>query len=452
VLIKDGIVITMDAQRRIHQPGVVAVSHNRIVSVGDPESVPADFVADEVLSAAGMVVLPGLVNTHMHSQNALIRGTADDEAGAGWLNKYINPMHAAMTEEDAYAISLLSYLEALKTGTTALVDMGRFMHRCADAAQDVGIRAVLAPYAADIPEYSYLESVEENERLVKRRHGDANGRISVWFGVEFITYSTPQHYRKVRQLANEYGVGIHLHANCRVQECEYARRHYGKPTVELLYDWGVLGPDCLAAHCVVLNAYEIQALAATGTHVAHCPVAGMKVALGVCPVPELRAAGVNVALGTDGAAENNSIDMLETLKFAALLHKLNKLDPLALSAETVLEMAMLAGARAIGQERQLGSLEPGKIADLIIIQPKGLGFVPLLTGDNLNFIPLLVYSGHGDVVHTVMVDGRIVIQNYRHTSLDESRIAAQATTAAVKLLERRQQYVEARDRSLDRAL
>ncbi|MGA2819166.1 MAG: amidohydrolase [Anaerolineales bacterium] len=450
MLVRDAIVVTVDREGQIFDNGAVVWRGDRIIDVGPTEEVTARWPdSDRVINGSGKAVVPGFVNTHMHSLNSSIRGMADDALGPLWLNTFINPMHQAATADDAYAMARLTYFEALRSGTTCGLDMARFMDRCADAAAELGFRVVVSPYAANVGGYEYFETFEGNERLVKDRHNSADGRVKVWFGIEMITYSTRDHYLKARRAADHYGVGIHLHANCEVNECRYAREHYGAPPLELFYQWGILGSDVVAAHCVVLTESEVNHLVETGTSVAHCPQSGMKVALGTAPVPELLSSGVNVCLGTDGGAENNAVNMVETLKFTALMHKLNKLDPTVMPAEKVLELATMGGARALGLDKDIGSLEVGKKADLVIFDLRHPYWTPIVRGPNCNIVSQLVYSAQGDSVDTVVVDGRVLVEGGQLLTADQGEVIERANRVALDMADRREVFAQSRDREFD---
>jgi 5-methylthioadenosine/S-adenosylhomocysteine deaminase len=327
--------------------------------------------------------------------------------------------------------------------------MGRHMHRVADAAEDIGIRMIVSPYVTDLPPFDYFESFEDNDRLVQERNNSAGGRVKVWYGIELLPYSTPELYKRARAGATKHGVGIHLHANCEIGEVTYSNETYGKPPIDLFNDWGVLGPDVVIGHGVVLTEREICLLAEHGSSVIHCPQTGMKVALGIAPVPELRQAGVTVGLGTDGTAENGRLDMIETLKFAALLQKLNTMDPTVLPADETLELATLGGAKALGLEDEIGSLEVGKKADIVIVDRSSLRMTPIHTGQYDNTVTSIVYSATADDVDTVIIDGTIVLEDGRLTSISEDEIRERATEVGRDLMRRREPFVEARDRELD---
>jgi 5-methylthioadenosine/S-adenosylhomocysteine deaminase len=453
LLIRHAVIITMNPERQVIEDGAIVVDKDRILAVGQSEAMEAQWSSADTMEAAGKAIIPGLINTHFHSQNALLRGTADDVLTPTWLNKYVNPMHRAITAEDAYAMARLGYWECLSSGTTCCLDMQRFPSKCAKGAEEIGIRAVLSPYVTDLPPFTYFETFEENERLVRDGQGTADGRVTFWFGIEYVAYSTKELYLKAREAADKHGVGLNMHANCSFNEVEYSTRRFGAPLIHLLDKWGVLGPTVVLGHGVVLNTADIDALRRSGAHIAHCPQSAMKMALGLAPVPSLLSAGINVSLGTDGAAENNSIDMIETMKFAALIHKLASKDPTVLPAHQVLEMATINGAKALGLEKEIGSLEPGKKADLVLIDLNRPAMTPVLVGpDYLNVVSNIVYSAGRDCIDTVLVDGRVVIDHGRLATAKEEEVLQLANRASREHLTRRETFIHERDLALDETL
>jgi 5-methylthioadenosine/S-adenosylhomocysteine deaminase len=375
----------------------------------------------------------------MHS--GLIRGTAEDLPVFEWLYKFIDPMHKALTEEEAAAAAWLSYAENLKAGATCVMDMYRYMHRAGEAAERLGLRANLAPYGADRPGYEYFESVETNRRLVESHHGAADGRVRVWFGLEHLTYSTDEGLRSVVEWAGKYGVGIHVHTDESLAMAQAVERKYGKREVEILYDKRLLGERTVLAHCTWLSEPEMALVAEAGARVAHCPISNLKLGSGVAPVMEMRRRGITVGIGSDGVKENNSLGLWDEMKVASILQKGHRMDPTAATAPTVLRMATQDGARALGLDEEIGSIEPGKKADLTFVNLHALHFVPVLGGEFYNVTHNLVYAAQGSDVEHVMVDGKWVVRDGALVHADENEIIERATFAARSLLERRKQYV-----------
>ncbi len=431
LIVKNGIVILLDKRNQIFKDGAVVIQNGRILEVNKTSRVVKKYKADEVIDARGKVVMPGLINAHMHSGS--VRGIGDDLPLYVWLEKYVHPEHEVLRPEDAYVMSRLGYCESIKSGTTCVLDMHRFMDRCADAAEEVGIRAVMAPYVSD--QIGYLEKFEDNKKLVKERHGTCDGRIQVWFGLHSFRDCSTELLEKTREVADKYKVGIHTHSNESIRDVELARKIYGKRPIEHLHDFGITGSNVLLAHCVWISNREIKILEETGTKVAHCPVANMKLADGVAPVPTLLERGVRVGLGTDGSKECNKFDMFQVMKFAALLHTVNELDTTIMPSKKVLQMASHGGALALGLEKELGSIEGGKRADLIIVDMKKLHMTPALL-EPFNLISHLVYAADGSDVETVIIDGKVVMENRVIKNVEESEVIRSANEASRRLLGR----------------
>lgn len=439
VLIRNGIVVTLDEKERVFEDGAVLVENGRITAVGNAPDVEEKGKGDTVIDAKGKAVLPGFINTHVHS--GLIRGTAEDLPLWEWLRRHVDPKHKALKREDAYAAAKLCYTEMIRAGITSALDMYRYMDRCADAAEETGIRAFLAPYVADKPGYEYFEKQEDNEKLIKTRNGSANGRINVLAGLEHLVYCSEEAFYRARELADKYDVGIHTHGEESLEMYERLSKEHGKRPIEVFRDYGILGPKTVLAHCVWLSPAEIEILTKTKTSVAHCPVSNMKLASGVAPVPELIRRGVNVGLGSDGVKENNRLDLIQEMKVAALMQKLHHLDATLLPARQVLRMATVNGARALGMQKELGSLEGGKKADIVIIDLMKPHLSPVLVGEFSNIIPNIVYAAQASDVETVLIDGKIVMENRTLKTVNEEEVMERATKATYELLERRRAFV-----------
>lgn len=431
LIVKHGIVITLDKEDRVFTDGAVVIQGNRIVEVDKTRKIEKKYKGDKVIDARGKVILPGLINSHMHSGG--IRGVGDDLPLYDWLKTYVHPEHKAITAVDAYVMSKLSYCEAIKSGTTCLVDMQRFMDRRADAAEEVGIRAVMVPYVSD--QIDYLEKFEANKKLVRERNGSCNDRIRVWMGLHSFRDCSPQLLEKASEYADKYGVGIHTHSNESIRDVELAKTRYGKRPIEHLHEFGITGPHVLLAHCVWLSTREIKILEETKTKVAHCAISNMKLADGVAPVPTLLSKGVGIGLGTDGSKESNGFDMFNLMKFTALLHSVNSLDTTIMPSDRVLRLATQGGAIALGLEKDLGSLGAGKKADIIIVNMKKLHLTPILFKP-FNVISQLVYAARGSDVETTIIDGKVVMENQVIRNLDESEMIKAATETCNEVLER----------------
>ena len=432
-IFKHAIVVTMDTKRSILEDGAVVVEADRILAVGSTDSITKKYKSDREIDAKKKVILPGLVSLHFHSDN-FSRGVGEHMGLEEWLDKLYYPMLQAMTPDDAYAAAMLAYAEALKSGSTTVNDMYRHIPACADAAEKIGIRAVLSSEAADLIEGQ--ETLADNEKAVVAKNNAANGRIKVWFGAEWVPVCSPEFFEKTRELANKYKVGIHVHLNESIGEVELCKKKFGQRPVEHVYNLGLLGRDVVAAHCVWLSDKEIKIFAQTQTQIAHCPVSNAKLGNGVARTLDMMAAGLNIGLGPDDAPCNNSVDMFEVMKYASLLQKATRLDASVMPSAQVLEMATINGAKALGMEHELGSIEPGKKADLIAVGLNTPRLTPVHFGEYSNILQHLVYAAHGDDVDTVMIDGRIVMEKKRLLTVNEGEIVERATDRARQLIAR----------------
>jgi 5-methylthioadenosine/S-adenosylhomocysteine deaminase len=440
VLIRNGVVLPMEGSRSAFDPGSVLIDGVAIAAVGSVEEVDRLAQGAEVVNATGHAVIPGLQNGHLHS--GLLRGTAEGKTLFDWLDSFVTPAHRALTPEIARAASMLAYTEGVRFGTTSVLDMWRFMEGSAAAAEEIGIRATLAPYMADEDGYDYFESMDSMRRLLETHRTAADGRVRAWVGLEHLFYVKPETFRAAAAMAKEFDTGIHTHTSEMEMEVDESLRRFGRRPVEQFREVGILGPRTVIAHCVWLDDREIALLAETGTSVAHCPCSNMKLASGAARVGDMRRAGIAVALGSDGEKENNNLDLLEEMKFASLLQKVTTLDPTTGDPWDVLAMATLEGARALGLADVTGSLEAGKRADVVTVDLRGLHTTPVLHGRDFNVPAHLVFSASGHDVRDVWVDGRQLVNGGEVRSVDAARVRADAQAAAEELFERRAALLE----------
>ena len=433
--------ILMDQNHTVYPNGAVLVgSDGRIQAVDEAPQVMSANPDVEVKRLENRLLMPGLVNTHAHS--GLLRGTAEGLPVWEWLEKFIDPMHRVVNEREAEIASYLCYAEALLSGTTSIVDMWRHMHGSAKAAEQLGIRAVLVPYVAEHPDHDYFETLNTNEALIKQWHGGADGRVQVWVGLEHMFYATPEAYKRAIGISKHYGVGFHTHSNESKFDVEETHRRHNMRPVEALEKFGLLdAPRTLLAHCVWLSDDEIEIMAERDVGVAHNPVSNMKLASGAARVEDLLAAGVAVGLGTDGEKENNNLDMFEEMKASSLLAKLSKLDASALDAWTVCRMATITGARAIGLDSEIGSIEVGKQADLIAVRTDTPRMTPLMTGSDGNLHHNLVHAVQGGDVDVTMVAGKIVVEGGKLLTADLQELIANMNQAVPDLFRRRAEWL-----------
>jgi len=452
-LLRNGIVLPMaggpgtDGARRsaaaVLDPGSVLLEGDTIVAVGPVAELDADprVAGAEVVDLTGHAVIPGLHNCHLHS--GLLRGTAESLSLWDWLRAYVDPAHRALTPEIARVASLHCYAESLLAGTTSVMDMWRHMEGSAHVAAELGIRATLVPYVADEEGYDYFESIESNRALLETHRDVADGRVRTWVGLEHLFYCTPAAFEAAAALAEEFDTGIHTHSSESIWEVQESLARFGRRPIEVFHQRGILGNRTVVAHCVWLDDREIQLLAQTGTSVAHCPCSNMKLSSGPARIGDLRRAGVSVGLGSDGEKENNTLDIIEEMKFASLLQKVSTLDPTTGDPWDVLTMATIEGATALGLDALTGSLEPGKRADIVSVDLTGLHTTPLLHGDDFNAAAHLVFSASGADVRDVWVDGRRVVAGGTPTTFDVASVRSDAQAAAEELFERRAALGEA---------
>jgi 5-methylthioadenosine/S-adenosylhomocysteine deaminase len=436
-LIRGGIVLPLSASGVAFDPGSVLIDGDTILGVGPVEALDADPRSQtaDVIDAGDCVVIPGLHNCHLHS--GLLRGTAESLSLWDWLKTYVDPAHRALTPEIAKVASLQCYAESVLAGSTSVMDMWRFMEGSAAAAEQIGIRATLVPYVADEIGFDYFETVESNRKLLESHRTAADGRVRAWVGLEHLFYCTPAAFDAALNLVEEFDTGLHTHSSETIWEVQESLKRFGRRPIEVFHQRGILGDRTVVAHCVWLDDREIQLLAQTATAVAHCPCSNMKLSSGPARIGAMRAAGVVVGLGSDGEKENNNLDLLEEMKFASLLQKVSTLDPTTGDPRDILAMATIDGARALKLDRQTGSLEPGKRADVVVVDLSGLHTTPLLHGADLNAAAHLVFSSRGADVRDVWVDGRRIVSGRAPTTFDIATVRADAQAAAEELFARR---------------
>lgn len=439
-LIRGAIVLPMEGQKVVFDPGSVLVLDGMIAAVGSDEDVSHHPAADSVpvVDGAKHAIMPGLHNTHLHS--GLLRGTAESMALWEWLENHVDPAHRAMTPEIAEAASWMAYTEGLRAGTTSVLDMWRFMEGSAHAADQIGIRATLAPYTADL--YGWFETLETNRRLLESHRTASEGRVRAWVGLEHLFYSTDQMFRDAAALAEEFDTGLHTHSSESLWEVQESLRQFGRRPLEVFYERGILDGPAVIAHGVWLDDREVEICRSTGTAIAHCPCSNMKLASGPARVGHYREAGVTVGLGSDGEKENNTLDLFEEMKVASLLQKVSTLDPTVGGPWEILDMATLSGAKALRLDDITGSLEVGKEADIVSVDLRALHFVPLFHGpscppEDFNVPAHLVFAASGRDVSDVWVKGKHLVAEGEVVSVDIVEVAERAQAAAEELFERR---------------
>jgi len=425
ILIKDATII---ANKIIK--GSLLIQNDKIVEISDKIGLND---VDEVINAEDKVLIPGLVNTHTHLSMTLMRGLADDMQLETWLNNYIWPFEANLDGEHCYAGALLACAEMIKSGTTCFNDMYFFMDHVAKAAEEAGIRGTLSHGMIDFgDEEKRKQEFKESIRIIKKCHDTGDGRIKVAFGPHSPYTCSQELLEGVKKESMKYGVRIHIHVSETQKEVSDIINEYGNRPFEYLEEIDFLGSEITAAHGIWLSESEIDIIKERNVKISHNPSSNMKLSSGVSPVAELLGKGVNVSMGTDGSASNNNMDLLEEMKIAALLQKVKTMDPTVLTAQDVFKMATINGANSLGLENEIGTIEVGKKADLVLVNMK----TPKLTPFR-NPISHLVYSANGGDVDTVICNGKLLMKNKELLTIDEANVLEFAENASEDLLSKR---------------
>lgn len=449
LLIKNAIVVTVNEDRDVIFDGAVAVMGDRIEAIGKSSDLEKIYPSSKkVIDADGKIVFPGFVNTHNHLFQTLLKGIGDDMSLQGWLTEMMFPAAKHLTQDDTYAAAMLGCMEGLKSGITTMVD---YMHThskpgltdgIVKAYKELGIRGAIGRGCMDIGAQfgspkELMEDVEtvraDLERLFKEHHNSENGRIKICVAPSSMWSNSREMLQMLWNMVKKYDSYFTVHISETPFAREATKQVHGKVDTELLEDMGIVGPNVIAVHCVHVTDEDIDMMKKHDIKVSHNVISNMYLASGVAPVPEMLSAGLTISLGLDGAASNNAQDMVELMKFTALQHKVERTDPLAISAEKVLEMATIDGAKSLGMEDEIGSIETGKKADIVI-------FNPMLSPKSIpmhNPVSTLVYSAVGGNVETAIVDGNVLMENSRVLTVEDERLVlSRAQEAADRLCER----------------
>lgn len=438
MIFENATIITMNPRREIVTHGAVAVTGREIVAVGKRDRIVEQHPEKRRIDCRGNVLLPGLIDTHVHTAQAMLRGCADDLRLLDWLFKRVWVLQGSYTEEDGQASAALCALEMIKSGTTGFIESMLAERYGFDGVAEVivrsGMRAAIGKIVMDRPSYARSEiqmhpgMVEDGETSIRntvaaydRWHGKGDGRLQVWFGPRTPGGVTPELYDELSRLARERDMGITIHLSEVREDLDYAASQGFRSPAEFALAHGLLGPRTVLAHFVWSDEADWRLLAQTGTHVSHNPASNSKTATGIAPIVPMTASGVNVSLGCDGGPSNNTYDMIRDMRLAAYLAKLREGDAAAAPAEMMLEMATINGARAMGLGDQVGSIEVGKRADLIVVNMDAPHLTPAWDP-----VSTIVYAATGDDVDTVMIDGRLVMQGRKVLTLDEEAILEDA--------------------------
>ncbi len=425
LLVRNGTILCMDRDDTRIEGGSVAVAGDTIAAFGpDSDFDPHD--AKQVIDARGGLILPGLINTHTHAGMALFRGLADDLPLMSWLNDHIFPAEAKLTEEMVRQGTRLACAEMIRSGTTCFCDMYLYEDAVAEAASECGIRAVVGEVLYDFPSPNYgpiEKGFEYTARLIERWAGDPLIRIAVEPHSPYLC--RPSLLERAARLAEENGALLVIHVAETRSEAAQIKEKYKATPVGHLANLEVLGPNTVACHGVVLTPDDIDLLARFDVKVSHNPESNMKLASGIAPVPDLLAAGVCVGLGTDGCASNNNLDLFTEMDMAAKLHKVQRLDPTVMDAATTLRMATSDAARVLGMEGIIGTIAPGKRADVIVVDTAKPHLTPMYDP-----ISHLVYAARGDDVRHSIINGKVVMEERMLKGIDQAKVLADARQLA----------------------
>lgn len=434
LLIRGGTVLTMDGEGRVIENGAVAIQGDHIVAVGLASDLEARFRYARTVQAEGGLILPGLINTHTHAAMTLYRGAADDKSLQDWLENYIFPLEAKLTKpEMVYWGTKLAAQEMIQGGITTFVDMYYFEDQVAEASAEVGIRVVAGETILDFPSPDFKtpqETLQWTEKFIERWK---NHPLVIPAAAPHSAYLlAPEYLQASAELAERTGTPLLIHLAETQKEIGESLDKHEKTPVAYLADMGFFRTKVLGAHCVWVDENDRAILAENHVGCSHNPSSNTKLASGIAPVTELRAAGVPVGLGTDGpSGSNNDLNLFEEMDLAAKLQKVTQFDPTVLPAHTVVEMATIEGARALGLENMIGSLEAGKRADVIVVSRDGFHALPYYDDE---YSQLVYALKAGDVTHSV-INGRVVMENRRVLTIDEQELRERVERFAAKVRE-----------------
>jgi 5-methylthioadenosine/S-adenosylhomocysteine deaminase len=432
ILITDGLIVTMDNSGTIYEPGALAIADDKIIALGNTEGIQKKYRGKKEISARNCIVMPGLVNGHTHAAMTCFRGIADDMELMTWLNDYIFPAEAGNVSPDlAYWGSLLACAEMIKSGTTTFCDMYIFEDETAAAAKQAGMRCLVGEVLFDFPSPNFKtpgEGINYTRKLIEKWAGDP--LIQIVVEPHALYTCSPSLLKDAKELAREYDVPLGLHYLENPAEAQQLQDKYARKATHFLKGIGYLDKRLIAFHGVCMDEEDMGIFADHGCKVVHNPESNMKLASGIAPVSEMLKLGLDVALGTDGCASNNNLDMFQEMDTAAKLAKVATMDPTALPAPTVVKMATRNGAQALGMGHLTGVLEAGKRADVILINTRKPHLTPMY-----NAYSHLVYAVTGRDVDTSIINGRLVMENRRLLTIDEGEAMERVNRIAVKVRE-----------------
>lgn len=434
-ILKNAIVLTMNQDKEIFDPGAIAINEGKIVAVGAESDILLRYQAAEVIDCGRKVLMPGLINTHTHIPMTLLRGLADDLRLDVWLMGYMMPVEREFVSPEFVRLGTkLGCAEFIRSGVTTFNDMYYFEDDVAEATAEVGLRAVVGQtvmkFSAPDAE-SYEDSLALSENLIKKWQDHA--LIIPAIAPHAVYTCTPDVLTSVVELAKKYDARVHFHVSETKDEVENLRKEHGLPVVPYIRKFGMLETKMIAAHCVYLDEGEIRSLQHAGVGIAHNPTSNLKLASGFAPVSRMLHLGCNVGIGTDGPASNNDLDMFEEIRLANLIAKASSGDPTVLPARQTLEMATIIGAKALHMGDMIGSLEPGKRADIILIDISPVHNQPRFLRDPDGIYAQIIYAGKSTDVTDTMVNGKWLMRNRELLTVDEKQLLSEATDIAAKI-------------------
>ncbi len=427
ILIKNVTLLPM-VEEKFFKSTNIYIEDDKIKHIGE---IREDLQVDKVIDGSKKIAMPGLINGHTHIAMSLLRNYADDLPLYEWLTKKIWPVEAKLTAEDVYWGSMLSIVEMIRSGITSFVDMYFYMEEVGKAIKESGIRGILSRGTIEEKDEKLdKEKIEYTRRLYKDWHGEGNGRIKVMVAPHAPYTCSPRYLKELMKLADELKTGIHIHLSETKKEVDDSFELYGKSPVKHVYDLGLFEYPTLAAHCVHVSDEDIDILKENNVQVVNNPTSNLKLASGFAPVEKMLNKGVNIALGTDGSSSNNNLNMFEEIHLAAIINKPVNNSAISIPAKTALEMATINGAKALFWDDELGSIEVGKKADLILVDMDKPHFYPIH-----NIVSALAYSAQASDVATVIVDGNIIMEDYEIKTLDEEKIIFEAQRVGRDLIQ-----------------
>ena len=430
IVITGGKTLVLDSNNTALDQSAIAINDSNIIAIGQTEELEKKYTAKKTINAKDSLIMPGFVNCHTHAAMTCFRGMADDLELMDWLNNYIFPAEAKNVNKDlAYWGSLLAAAEMIKSGTTTFCDMYIFEDETARAAKQAGLRCLLGEVLFDFPSPN-VKSPEDGlactRMLIEKWQNDP--LVNIIVEPHALYTCSPALLSAAGKLADDYSVPLGIHLLENKAEKDQIEQKFGKGAVPFLKEINYLHERLIAFHCVCLSEDDMSLFANYGCKVSHNPASNMKLASGVAPLPDMLKAGITVGLGTDGCASNNNLDMFKEMSTAALLHKVARLDPTVMDAKTVVRMATIEGAKALGMDKIAGSLEVGKKADIIIIGLNKPHLTPLY-----NEYSHLVYAANGADVDTVIINGKVVMENRQLLTIDETEVMQRVREIAVNI-------------------